>query len=267
MAIFDGVLLVSDFDDTLVDRQKRVPERTREALAYFTENGGLFTLASGRSLESVRPQLVGLPIGCPVVASNGAQVYDFQKEQLLYRSEMPQEAYGDFARLMAEFPQLALEIYAGGQNYCVRPNLVTWKHLEIVGMTAIEKDLQDVPRPWAYAKFEERQEVLTKIQTYVEEQFPGRYEVSFSAPFLLEAAIQGCNKGNGVLQLAKSLGIDRKNIYCAGDNENDLSMLEIAEIGFVPSGGKAEPKADVVVCDCDQGAIADVIEYLKARYA
>jgi hypothetical protein len=35
----------------------------------------------------------------------------------------------------------------------------------------------------------------------------------------------------------------------------------------VPSGGKAQPKADVVVCDCDQGAIADVIEYLKAKYA
>ena len=51
MGIFDGVLLVSDFDDTLVNRKKQLPERTKQALEWFVSQGGLFTLASGRGLE------------------------------------------------------------------------------------------------------------------------------------------------------------------------------------------------------------------------
>ena len=71
MGIFDGVLLVSDFDDTLVDRKKRLPERTKTALSRFVAQGGKFTLASGRGLESVQKQAPGLPIGAPVIVASG----------------------------------------------------------------------------------------------------------------------------------------------------------------------------------------------------
>ena len=67
---------------------------------------------------------------------------------------------------------------------------------------------------------------------------------------------------------AELLGVDRANLYCAGDNENDLAMLEAAAVGFTPAGSTqaALSTADVIVCDCDQGAIADVVEYLKQKY-
>lgn len=45
-------------------------------------------------------------------------------------------------------------------------------------------------------------------------------------------------------------------------------MLEAAAVGFTPAGSTqaALDAADVVVCDCDQGAIADVVEYLERKY-
>ena len=39
MGKFDGVLLVSDFDDTLYDSHHQVPERNRRALDYFRSQG------------------------------------------------------------------------------------------------------------------------------------------------------------------------------------------------------------------------------------
>ena len=84
MGTMDGVLLVSDFDDTLVDRKKHLPERTKAALAWFVSQGGLFTLASGRGLESVRLQAPGLPIGAPVSVANGTQIYDLSRENMLF---------------------------------------------------------------------------------------------------------------------------------------------------------------------------------------
>ena len=87
MGTMDGVLLVSDFDDTLVDRKKHLPERTKAALEWFVSQGGLFTLASGRGLESVRLQAPGLPIGAPVIVANGTQIYDLSRENMLFEAE------------------------------------------------------------------------------------------------------------------------------------------------------------------------------------
>ena len=50
MALFSDVLITSDFDRTLTDRESNIPERNLEAIRYFMDNGGAFTLNTGRSL-------------------------------------------------------------------------------------------------------------------------------------------------------------------------------------------------------------------------
>ena len=46
---FSGVLLASDYDDTLYNRSGRISPRNRAALQHFVEEGGLFTISTGRS--------------------------------------------------------------------------------------------------------------------------------------------------------------------------------------------------------------------------
>lgn len=268
MGTMDGVLLVSDFDDTLVDRKKHLPERTKAALAWFVSQGGLFTLASGRGLESVRLQAPGLPIGAPVIVANGTQIYDLSRENMLFEAEFQKTTQADFAETLAAFPNSAVEIFGAGQLYAVRPNEVTKVHLEVTGQHVQLAELEDIPMPWVYAKFEDDHERLAEMQRWMKERFGDRYGIFFSHPMLLEITPGGCNKGTGVIKLAELLGVDRANLYCAGDNENDLAMLEAAAVGFTPAGSTqaALSTADVIVCDCDQGAIADVVEYLKQKY-
>lgn len=268
MGIFDGVLLVSDFDDTLVDRQKRVPERTQTALRRFTAEGGRFTLASGRSIAAIRLQLPGLPVNAPVIASNGTQIYDFAGERLVDETPLPPSAPEDFAWILQRFPRAAVEIFSQGTLYCVNPNIVTAEHLRITGQTAREVSLEEIPRGWVYAKFEEDTPYLEELQQTLRTAFPGQYEAIFSNPYLLEIEAGGCGKGPGVLRLASRLGIERAHIYCAGDQENDVSMLQAAAVGFTPAGSTqaALDAADMIVCDCDQGAVADVVEFLEQRY-
>ena len=268
MGLFDGVLLVSDFDDTLVNRSKQVPERTGKALELFVKEGGSFTLASGRGLESVRLQAPGLPIGAPVIVANGTQIYDLSTEKLMFEAAFPATARADFAAVLDAFPTSAVEIFGAGRLYAVRPNEVTKIHLEITGQHAKTAELGEIPTPWVYAKFEDEHERLEQMQQWMKERFGDRYGVFFSHPMLLEITPGGCNKGTGVLRLAELLGIRREHIYCAGDNENDLAMLEAAAVGFTPAGSSqaALDTADVIVCDCDQGAIADVVEYLQEKY-
>lgn len=50
---FEGYLLVADFDDTFCpEHGAPVPEENRRAAQHFMDEGGLFTIATGRDVRS-----------------------------------------------------------------------------------------------------------------------------------------------------------------------------------------------------------------------
>lgn len=92
MGKFDGVLLASDFDNTLLNTETarrtgaEVPEvsrRNREALEYFMAGGGRFAIATGRALAAFIKFADQVPMNAPGIVCNGAALYDFQKGEYL----------------------------------------------------------------------------------------------------------------------------------------------------------------------------------------
>ncbi len=73
-----GELFISDLDGTLLDAEARLSEFAREALTRIVEAGARFTVASARSVQSMRPILGDLPLRLPVIAMNGAFVSDLR---------------------------------------------------------------------------------------------------------------------------------------------------------------------------------------------
>ena len=70
MGRFDGVLLASDFDNTLVYTEDvllsggvlpPLSRENREAIEYFMAEGGIFSVATGRALPSFAPIAPTLP--------------------------------------------------------------------------------------------------------------------------------------------------------------------------------------------------------------
>lgn len=51
--IFDGYTLVSDMDGTLINSNKEISKENLDAIKYFVNNGGKFTVATGRMVASV----------------------------------------------------------------------------------------------------------------------------------------------------------------------------------------------------------------------
>lgn len=98
MGKFNGVLLVSDFDDTLYGSDLRVSEENRRALDYFTGAGGIFTVATGRAHPTFAPHAASVPINAPVVLSNGACLYDFQADRVVRETFLPRRAAGTCRR-------------------------------------------------------------------------------------------------------------------------------------------------------------------------
>lgn len=268
MGKFDGILLASDFDDTLYDYHLRVPERNLEAIRYLIREGGYFTVSTGRAHRTFSPHAPGVPMNAPAVLSNGAAIYDFQAGRMLEQTLLPDSAPADLAALMEEFPSLSLEVYHGEDIYVCHPNAITLAHLKKVNCDYTERPIADMPTPWVKAIFHQEWEVLLPVQARMLECLGDRYEAIFSNPCYLELTRKGSNKGGGVARVAQLLHIAPGRVYCVGDNQNDIPMLELSAIPFAPANCAPEVRdwGARVLCHCDDGVIGDIVDILDGLY-
>lgn len=131
MGKFSGVLLATDYDDTLYSSDCTISQENRQAIARFVAEGGLFCISTGRSLHQLAIQMERerLPVNTPVILSNGASIYDFATEESLWLKYLPAQAPVHLAQVCAAFPQVGFEAYHQDEVYIFRPNEVTQRHL------------------------------------------------------------------------------------------------------------------------------------------
>ena len=65
MGIFTGVLFAADFDHTITAMDGSIPEKNLDAIRAFVAEGGVFSVASGRSVPLFREKARLLPINAP----------------------------------------------------------------------------------------------------------------------------------------------------------------------------------------------------------
>lgn len=282
MKKFDHVLLASDFDNTLVHTKAALdagsteippmPARNREALDYFTQNGGLFSVSTGRALPAFARYAAELPITAPCVIANGAGLYDFRTEQYLATAFLDARVRAHIAALLAYDPQLPFEIYHTDRRiHAMHPNryILTHEHLTRTKVEVVDS-FDEVDMPLVKLLFEDDRDKLDALDAFIRAQdWADCYELILSSENLLEMTARGATKGEMVLRLAELMGVDRKDVYCIGDHNNDVSMAEISAIRFAPANAVESMKAlpDMhIVSHCGEGAVADVIEALDKIY-
>ena len=267
---FHKVLFATDLDDTLLNRKKEVSSENREAIEYFQQEGGIFTYATGRSLQSFELPRKKLPESGPVILSNGSVIYDYQEQKFLYTAYMDSRCVQVAQEMIDKFPKVGMEFYLLDQVYVYQMNDAARDHLNRVGIRNryIEvKNALEVPMPWIKGIFVQEEEILKKVETDFRNRYGSDFELVFSDPTLLEMQDPNGTKGNGILKLAQYYGIDSEHIYVAGDQQNDLSMLQKFQ-AFVPENATKEAlaEADWIVSDCDKHSIAEAVRILEKRY-
>ena len=280
MGRFDGVLLASDFDNTLIYTEEALirgepvpplPERNRKALEHFMAEGGRFAVSTGRALAAFVKYADQVPMNAPGVVCNGAAIYDFAKGEYLVTALLDERARERGQQVLEAFPQAAVEAYhIDNVIHAVHPNEITrhHEHLTKVGVTEAPS-LLDVPLPLGKLLFEADHATLLKIRDFLTDRgWGGDYELIFSGQSLLEMTAKGANKGGMVRRLAELLGIPREHVYCVGDEANDLPMLQWAAEGFAPANciPAVRDSGATIVSHALDGALADVVELLERKY-
>ncbi|MBQ6710999.1 MAG: HAD family phosphatase [Clostridia bacterium] len=234
MKLFEGKLILTDLDGTYLFDDHHISEENRAAARYFMDNGGLFTVATGRSKAGMEHFFPELEINAPAIIYNGSVIYDFARKADVLDTCVGTEGFRLCKALEARFPDAGIEVYADHIPYVAQDSFWTRRHFQNVKMPWNFCAAEDIPQPWLslVVTGEER---LPLMADFIETQFPGQFFLQFSSPHMLEIMHPQANKGAAARHLWELLGIEPENVYVAGDGTNDVQLLKSALHSCAPA--------------------------------
>ena len=272
MGIFSDVLLTVDYDRTLTGPDSVIPERNLTAIRYFIDNGGAFTVNTGRSLPMTKVFREIVPVSAPLLLYNGSAAYDVEKQEILDAALIPQEQARVVRRAMMLFPDMTVEVQGLDAHYIFEENPAwdafsegnncAWGHakpeddLGPFVKFSLYGQLRSASVAALYDYTPEELHRFDEVEQALRDEFGSFCEVFRAAPKIIDIHAKGVSKAKAARSLQKKL--DRKILVCVGDGENDVSMLDDADYAFCP-GDAIVAERYVNVCKCADGAVADVI--------
>lgn len=273
MGIFSDVLLTVDYDRTLTAPDSTIPQRNLEAIRYFIDNGGAFTMNTGRSVPmSMRNILPVVPVSAPLLLYNGSAAYDVETHRFTQSFPIDLDPKAFIEDLQSRFPDLNVELQGVDAHYLFQQNTGWEDYCDHNGCAWGYARTDAVPGPFLkvalYGEFrentvasmfeatEEELALFSRAIHYVEQHYGDKVDVFRACARIIDIHAKGCSKLRAARDLQKDMG--RKYLVCVGDAENDLPMLEGADFAYCPADGVVADRFENV-CPCGDGAVADVI--------
>lgn len=269
-------LICIDMDGTLLNNNHEVSEKNKEILKKVHSKGINIALTTGRIFISARYYSDLIGINTPVIASNGAYIKNKYEDKAILEGSLNKED--------------AIEIYKIVKKHNLNITFNSWDTL----IREIE-----VPKSHAYyimnkylsedkkVKFLITNDIISTINNFsesilkgivieekdnkdnlwaakkeIKEKFKDKLHVVSSGNDNFEIMDGSISKGSAVLHLAKTLNIDKEEIMCIGDSENDISMLKVAGFSVAMGNGNDLVKeiADFITDTNNNDGVAKAIE-------
>lgn len=272
MKKFEGYLIVSDLDGTFLGKQSRIVERNVEAVRYFTENGGLFTFATGRAFYNARIPVPNMEdyVNTMVITANGMALYDPAKDKVVPTALMNRDEAIKVVRYTDEkYPDIHLRMTGLDGFYLYKDsiyekNLFSLLPAKYFYKMPYEEWPSDTWLKCVYTGDPQRIQTLKDDITY---RFPD-FEYALSSKSLYEFQVKGVNKGTAILSLKRSLEEQYGHpitVYAAGDYCNDIDMLKAADVPVCPDNALPEVKSlcKHIFCNHDEGLIGDIVSHIE----
>lgn len=266
-----------DLDGTLLTDRKEITPRTRRVISRAIEEGVVVLVATGRPWMGVPEELREFPGMRYALTSNGARILDVQEGVILEEHLLPPDSAKKAMQICGKYDTLQ-EIYFDGQGYAPadkmskveryhkNPNM--WEYMRKTRIPVndifelLERENRGLDKVQAlFADMEERKAAWRELEREPDLELVG------SLKYNIEINAAGVNKGTGLVNLGRLLGIKREEIMACGDGDNDTVMLR--EAGFGVAMGNAEEQvkeaADHITLTNEEEGVAEVIEKFVLR--
>ena len=264
----ENVILASDIDGTLIGRDFKIPQRNIDAIERFKNEGGIFCIASGRPMVSARQYHEIVKTNAPGLFVNGSFIYDFEKDKIIWEKAISKESLEYVRVIHKQFPNIGIEAITKDKINIINLNDQVKAHISNGNfpykMTSLENIEDDIYK----ILFAMGEDDISKVDEYVSTLEVNQVRFVRTSNIFLEMLPEGISKGMALEKLLNMLNIKKENSFAVGDYYNDIEMFSIAGTGAATKDAPKDVKkhADIVVCSCDDGAVADVIEYIESKY-
>ncbi|GLG91633.1 Cof-type HAD-IIB family hydrolase [Sellimonas catena] len=267
-----------DLDGTLLNSEKKVTKYSEEVLKEAIRQGVTVLVATGRPLSGVPEFMREFPGMRYILTANGARIYDRKDgEKLLFSHLLSNEDASRVLDIFEEYDTLR-DVYYDGVGYANRAAIEqVEKYYPEPGMREYirktRKRVDNVREKMkefsfgmdkiqaVFADLDERKEAMRRLKETTNLAVTGALVNN------VEVNAAGVNKGNGLLELGKLLGITKDEIMACGDGLNDLVMLQTVGFGVAMANGHEEVKkhADYITLTNEENGVAKAIEKFVLR--
>ena len=263
MRKFEGILICTDLDGTLLRNDKSISKENLDAIEYFKSEGGFFTIITGRMpyfasdiYSVVRPNA---PFGC----INGGGLFDAANDKYVWTKTLPSEVLELVEYADNNIEELGIQLNTFDKIYFTRNNEAMEMFRQQTGTPNIPGSYKGFDIPIAKVVFGDvSDEKLNRLADLLNAHPKAdRFDFIRSADILYEILPKNTNKGGILPILAEYLGIEMRKIVAIGDYNNDVEMIRTAGVGVAVANAAPEAKAvaDVVTVSNEEHAIAKVI--------
>ncbi len=270
-------LYISDLDGTLLQPNVELSPTTIRILNELIDQGMLFTVATARSIASVKTILKEVPVSVPLVLMNGVCIYDLQKSDYIKIETLPKESV---SRLMALIQTYQLKGFA----YIIKNGVMSTYYEDLntkalydfyqervelyqKRFTQIDSFSSLAEEPLIYFSLMDYPEKLEPVYQSLQ-QIPELnsvfYKDNYSPDFwYLEIYSKAASKYHAVQFLRTYLKPDQ--VVCFGDNNNDLPLFEACDHKLAVRNAVValQEKADQVIGTNTEDGVA---AWLKANF-
>ena len=264
MKRFEGILICSDLDGTLLRGDKSISNENLQAIEYFKAEGGIFTFITGRMPFFVSDIYNAVSPNAPFGCINGGGLYDHHKGEYVWTQTLPHAALELVEYADKALPGIGIQVNTFEKIYFATENSAMAYFRKVTGLPNITRHYYDVEEPLAKIVFgdedEEKIEALDKL-LHAHPKAEG-FDFIRSERTLYEILPRGIHKGVALRRLTEHLGISPDKTVAVGDYNNDIGMLRFAKCGVAVANATAATKAaaDRVTVSNEAHAIAKIIE-------
>lgn len=262
-------------DGTALDDAHRMSRENIEALEKAVRAGHEVVITTGRPTASAKLllQSYGLDrVGCRyVIAFNGGVILDCGTGEVIFSRTMPLEQVKELA-LRARKAGVYLQTYDKDTVVSERDDENLAHYTEKTGMRGravpdLAEALREAPCKALLIDLHDQKPLLAfaeQIKDWAED----KVDMYFSCAEYMEIVPKGICKGNALRAFCERYGCRTENTIAAGDENNDISMIQAAGVGCAVANALEHVKAEadyVTERDNNHSAVAEIVERFMLR--
>ncbi len=259
MGKFNGILIASDWDGTVYYKGS-IHKDTIDAIRYFQQNGGLFTICSGRFNDFLETFSSSIKPNTYLICCNGAYIVDTESRECLYEGFCDDHLFLLTDRIFENGSPIS-EVRFFCKDKCthieVKSKEEYYQKRSLLRNTKIYK---------AVAVYKDELYAIADKEMLEDSNILKDYIAVRSWSVGLELIKYSNSKGVAVRRVADK--VNANLIITAGDYENDIELLKSADIGYAVMNATDSLKAvaDRVTVSADNAALAKIISDIEKEF-